>query len=56
LFVFFLAKNKRLYRPNGEKRIDDNTLVALTLLIATSETKEKDMIVKLVANFLLDKK
>lgn len=56
LFVFFLAKNKRLYRSNGEKRIDDNTLVALTLLIATSETKEKDMIVKLVANFLLDKK
>jgi len=55
LFVFFLAKNKCLYRSNGEKRIDDNTLIALTLLIATSENSEKEMILKLVANFLLDK-
>lgn len=55
LFVFFLAKNTCLYRSNGEKRIDDTTLVALTLLIATSEDSEKDMILKLVVNFLLDK-
>ncbi|MCX6824257.1 MAG: virulence protein RhuM/Fic/DOC family protein [candidate division SR1 bacterium] len=56
LFVFFLAKNTYLYRSNGEKRIDDNTLVALTLLIATSENSEKDMLLKLVANFLIDEK
>lgn len=56
LFIFFLAKNKCLYHSNGQKKIDDNTLVALTLLIATSENSEKEMILKLVANFLLDKK
>jgi len=54
LFVFFLAKNKHLYRKNGNKRIEDTTLIALTLLIATSENGEKDMILKLIANFLLD--
>ncbi len=55
LFVFFLAKNKCLYKSNGDKRIDDNTLVALTLLIATSDKNEKNMILKLVANFLIEK-
>lgn len=56
LFVLFLAKNNYLYTKDWEKRIEDNTLVALTLLIATSEKSEKDMLLKLVANFLLDKK
>lgn len=56
LFVLFLAKNNHLYTKDWGKRIEDNTLVALTLLIATSEKSEKDMLLRLVANFLLDKK
>lgn len=55
LFVLFLAKNKYLYRKDWSKRIEDTTLIALTLLIATSESGEKEMILKLVASFLLER-
>lgn len=55
LFVFFLAKNKYLYLKDWSKRIEDAVLVALTLLIATSDKNEKDMILKLIANFLIGK-
>lgn len=41
-----------LYRPNGSKRIADNTLVALTLMIAESRTEEKDVMVKVVVNLI----
>jgi prophage maintenance system killer protein len=52
LLLVFLAQNSYLYRANWSKRIDDDTLIALTLLVATSERWEKDMILKLVASFL----
>lgn len=52
LLLVFLSQNNYLYRTNWEKRIDDDTLIALTLLIATSESGEKDMILKLVASFM----
>ena len=52
LFLWFMEKNGILYRPNGEKRIADNTLVALTLMIAESRTEEKDMMVKVVVNLI----
>lgn len=52
LFVWFLDKNKILYRENGGKRIADNALVALTLLIAESDPKEKEMMVKVVINLI----
>ncbi|HKL44524.1 MAG TPA: Fic family protein [Candidatus Absconditabacterales bacterium] len=54
LLLVFLAQNNYLYRANGSKRIDDDTLIALTLLVATSESGERDMILKLVASFLSD--
>ena len=42
LFLWFMNNNNILYRPDGSKRIADNTLVALTLMIAESKTEEKD--------------
>lgn len=51
LFIYFLEFNNMLYN-NNKKVIDNNTLVALTLLIAESNPKEKDILVDLVMNFL----
>ena len=50
LFLWFMAGNDILYNPDGTKRIADNTLVALTLMIAESRTEEKDVMVKVVVN------
>ena len=52
LFLWFLDNNGILYNPDGTKRIADNTLVALTLMIAESRTEEKDMMVKVVVNLI----
>ena len=52
LFVWFLEKNRILYREDGSKRIADNALVALTLMIAESKPDEKDMMVKVVVNLI----
>ena len=52
LFLWFMEKNRILYRSDGEKRIADNTLVALTLMIAESRTEEKDVMVKVVVNLI----
>lgn len=52
LFLWFLNNNGILYRPDGTKRIADNTLVALTLMIAESRTEEKDVMVKVVVNLI----
>ena len=52
LFLWFLNNNGILYRPDGSKRIADNTLVALTLMIAESKTEEKDVMVKVVVNLI----
>ena len=52
LFVYFLGMNKILYRPDGSKRLADNALVALTLLIAESRPDEKDTIVKVIVNLI----
>ena len=41
-----------LYREDGSKRLADNTLVALTLMIAESKTEEKDVMVKVVVNLI----
>ena len=43
-----MERNGILYGENGRKRIADNTLVALTLMIAESRTEEKDVVVKVV--------
>jgi prophage maintenance system killer protein len=55
LFLWFMDRNGILYTPEGHKRIADNTLVALTLMIAESRTEEKDVMVKVVVN-LINKK
>ena len=52
LFLWFLNNNGILYRPDGTKRLEDNTLVALTLMIAESRTEEKDVMVKVVVNLI----
>lgn len=52
LFLWFLNNNGILYRTDGSKRLADNTLVALTLMIAESKTEEKDVMVKVVVNLI----
>ena len=52
LFLWFLNTNGILYREDGSKRFADNTLVALTLMIAESKTEEKDVMVKVVVNLI----
>lgn len=53
LFIYFLSLNNILYK-DGKQVIDNNTLTALTLLIAESNPKEKDILVDLVMNFLIN--
>ncbi len=55
LFLWFLNNNHILYRKDGSKRLADNTLVALTLMIAESKTEEKDVMVKVVVNLINQK-
>jgi prophage maintenance system killer protein len=52
LFVWFLEKNGILYREDGMKRIADNALVALTLMIAESKPDEKDIIAQVVVSLI----
>ena len=52
LFLWFLNNNGILYREDGSKRLADNTLVALTLMIAESKTEEMDVMVKVVVNLI----
>ena len=52
LFIWFLFRNGTLYAPDGRKRIADNTLAALTLMIAESRPEEKDVMVKVVVNLI----
>ncbi len=49
LFLYFLDKNDALFR-NGEKLIDDHTLVALTIMIAESNPEEKEMMISVIMN------
>jgi death-on-curing family protein len=53
LFVYYLNKNNYLHKKNGEKKINDNALTALSLLIAVSDPKEKDKMIKIVTNLLI---
>jgi prophage maintenance system killer protein len=52
LFIAFLAGNHALYRGDGSKRIADNALVALTLLIAESRPQDKETIVKVIVSLI----
>jgi len=55
LFLWFMEKNSLLLREDGTKRIADNALVAITLLIAESSPREKDVICKMVVNLINDR-
>ena len=52
IFLYFLEKNDFLFSENGKKRIADNALVALTLMIAVSKPEEKDTMIKVVVNLI----
>jgi len=53
LFIYFLDKNNYLYKESGEKKINDNALVALALLTAVSDRQEKEKMIKIITNLLL---
>lgn len=52
LFLWFPNGNGILYTEDGSKRIADNTLVDLTLVIAESRTEEKDTMIKVIVNLI----
>lgn len=52
LFLWFMERNGILYNTDGSKRIGNNTLVALTLMIAESRTEEIDIMVKVIVNLI----
>lgn len=52
IFVWFLDKNRMLYKSDGSRRIADNALVALTLMIAQSRADEKELIINVVVNLI----
>ena len=52
LFLWFLQKNAALYRSDGTKRIADNALVAMTLLIAESHPREKDLLTRVLVHLI----
>jgi death-on-curing family protein len=52
LFVYYLDRNNYLYRKTGEKKINDNALTALALLIAESDPKDKEILIKIIINLI----
>ncbi len=52
LFLTFMAGNGMIYRADGSKRIADNALVALTLLIAESRPEDKETIIKVIVSLI----
>ncbi len=54
LFVYFLDKTGSLYWITGEKKINDNALTALALLVAESDPEEKDIMIKIIKNLIAD--
>jgi len=54
MFILFLSKNGMLYKNNGELKINDNALVALSLMTAKSEAQQKDTVISLIVNILAE--
>lgn len=52
LFIWFLEKNRHRFKRNGEVKINEAGLTTLALLIAGSDPKEKEMMIKLVVNLI----
>ena len=55
VFLRFCEKNKLIYDKDGDKRIDDNALVAMTLMTAESKPSEKNVITAMLANLIVGK-
>ncbi|MCL5408743.1 MAG: type II toxin-antitoxin system death-on-curing family toxin [Candidatus Omnitrophica bacterium] len=53
LFIYFLDRNNYLYKYSGEKKINDNALTSLALLIAISNPDEKNKLIKIITNLLI---
>ncbi|GAH93692.1 unnamed protein product, partial [marine sediment metagenome] len=53
LFICFLQRNGILLRNDGTPRMDENALVALTLMIAVSKPQDKDIMIKVILNLLM---
>ena len=54
LFIYFLAKNHYLYKDDGERKINDNGLVTLALLVARSKPAEKDKLIQLITHLIAE--
>ncbi|DAB28751.1 MAG: hypothetical protein A2513_00585 [Sulfurimonas sp. RIFOXYD12_FULL_33_39] len=52
MFILFLSKNNMLYKNSGELKINDNALVALSLMTAKSDPKQKETVINLIVNIL----
>ncbi len=55
IFIWFLEKNKHLLKKNGERKINDNALTALALLIAQSNPSDKELMIRLICNLITNK-
>ncbi len=54
MFLYFLERNGILYDEQGDKTLDDHTLVALTIMIAESRPEEKEMMISVIMNCISD--
>jgi prophage maintenance system killer protein len=54
MFVWFLEKNKHLLKNNGDAKINDNALVAISLLVAQSNPEDKELMIKLICNLIIE--
>ncbi len=52
LFVYFLDMNNKLYNDDGSKVLENNALVAITIMIAESKPEEKEIMIKLIVNLM----
>ena len=51
---WFLEKNSHLLKHNGERKINDNALTALALLVAQSNPEDKELMIRLICNLILN--
>ena len=54
LFVWFLEKNSHLLKHDGERKINDNALTAMALLVAQSNPEDKELMIRLICNLILN--
>lgn len=54
MFIWFLEKNKHLLKNNGERKINDNALTALALLVAQSSPSDKELMIRLICNLITE--